>query len=82
MSTFRVGTPILRPRGSGRAAELAREPDAPFWAAACGWVPGTGHCRNRDCAEACLFASQRVAEARRIARWRRLRRVFAGPRLR
>lgn len=55
-------------------AELAQEPDAAFWAEACGWVPGTGHCRNRDCASACLFAAQRTAELGRIARRRRLRR--------
>jgi hypothetical protein len=56
------------------AAELALQPSAVFWVAACGWVPGTGHCHNRDCAQACIFAPQRAAEAHRVARRRRLRR--------
>ena len=29
--------------------ELAAHPDALRWAHECGWLPGTGHCRNRDC---------------------------------
>ncbi|HZK91596.1 MAG TPA: hypothetical protein VFC56_15735 [Stellaceae bacterium] len=56
---------------------LAAEPDAARWAQICAWVPGTGHCRNRDCHEACIFHSQREAEARRVVRWRHLRRIFA-----
>jgi hypothetical protein len=30
--------------------ELATHPDALYWAHECGWVAGTGHCRNRPCA--------------------------------
>jgi hypothetical protein len=76
MAVFRPGTPDVPSPPRPVAAELAREPAAAFWAEACGWVPGFGHCRNRDCAAACLFAPQRAAEARRIARWRRLRRML------
>jgi hypothetical protein len=53
--------------------ELASHPDALHWAHECGWVPGTGHCRQRDCASACLFRPQREAEAGRILRIRRRR---------
>ena len=53
--------------------ELAAHPDALHWANECGWLPGTGHCRNRDCASECLFRPQREAEARRIVRVRRRR---------
>jgi hypothetical protein len=60
-----------------RAERLAAEPGAGRWAALCGWVPGTGHCRGRACAEACVFRPQRLAEAARVSRWRRLRRMFA-----
>jgi len=60
-----------------RAEQLAGEPGAAYWARVCAWVPGTGHCRNRDCSEACIFGPQRKAELRRVQRWRRLRRVFA-----
>jgi hypothetical protein len=62
------------PRSAEFVFELAQSPDAAFWAEACGWVPGAGYCRNRDCSAACLFARQRVAERGRIARRRRLRR--------
>ncbi len=55
-------------------AELAADPEAPGWARHCGWVPGTGYCRNRRCGPACVFRSQREAEARRIGRSRQLRR--------
>jgi hypothetical protein len=55
-------------------AELAADPEAARWARDCAWVPGTGHCRNRPCAMACLFRAQRAAEAGRILRWRRTRR--------
>jgi hypothetical protein len=55
-------------------AELAADPEAARWARDCAWVPGTGHCRNRPCSAACLFRPQRVAEARRVLRWRRRRR--------
>ena len=60
-----------------RAQELADEPDAARWAGVCAWVPGTGHCRNRDCGDDCLFRPQRDADAGRVRRWRRLRRIFA-----
>jgi hypothetical protein len=59
-----------------RAEYLAAEPDAMRWARECAWVPGTGHCRNRPCDEACNFRPQREAEAARVLRWRRLRRIF------
>jgi hypothetical protein len=80
MSTVRTGAPVSASCGSDRVAELACEPDAPFWAEACGWVPGTGHCRNSECGAACLFAPQRAAEAHRVARWRRLRRAITPQR--
>ena len=60
-----------------RAQDLAGDPESPYWAQACAWVPGTGHCRDRDCGDACVFRDQREAEARRIVRWRRVRRIFA-----
>ena len=69
MDVFRPGPPSLL----SRAQELAAEPDAAYWAAVCAWVPGTGHCRNRECCENCLFQPQRLAEADRVRRWRRLR---------
>ena len=65
-----------------RVENLAAEPGAMRWAGDCGWVPGTGHCRDRGCADACLFSEQREAEARRLQRWRRLRRMFARRSLR
>jgi len=65
-----------------RAAQLADEPGAARSARDCAWVSGTGHCRRRDCGEACVFRAQRVAEAGRVARWRRLRRMFVGRQLR
>jgi hypothetical protein len=55
---------------------------APRSAELCAWVPGTGHCRNRACGAVCVFHPQRVAEAARIARWRRLRRMFLRRQLR
>ncbi len=58
------------------AQNLAAEPEAARWAGLCAWVPGTGHCRNRDCSEACLFHAQRSADERRVRRWRRLRRLL------
>jgi hypothetical protein len=57
------------------AERLAAEPGAPRWAELCAWVPGTGHCRDRDCREDCIFRAQCAAEAARMARWRRLRRI-------
>jgi hypothetical protein len=54
--------------------ELAAHPDALRWAHECGWIPGTGHCRNRGCTSECLFRTQREAEARRVVRARRRRR--------
>ena len=70
---------IGRPNLSMRARDLAAEPEAVRWAQFCAWVPGTGHCRNHDCSDACLFHDQREADERRIRRWRRLRR-FLGRR--
>jgi hypothetical protein len=64
------------PDSASRAQHLAAEPDAARWARSCAWLAGTGHCRRRDCNDACIFREQRQAEARRIARWRRLRRSF------
>jgi hypothetical protein len=58
------------------AQNLAAEPDAARWARECAWVPGTGHCRHRDCGDICVFHAQRAAESRRVQRWRRLRRIF------
>ena len=72
--------PFVRPghaEGAARAAALAARPAAPRWARLCGWVPGTGYCRSRDCGEACVFRAQRAAEAGRVTRWRRLRRFLA-----
>lgn len=73
MSTLRPSHQTSRVVES--VVELSMQPCAAFWAEACGWVPGTGHCRNRDCAEACLFEAQRAAEARHVERRRRSRRV-------
>ena len=61
------------------ARDLAAEPDAAHWASSCAWLPGTGHCRDRDCSAACILRPGREAEARRIARWRRLRRAILAP---
>ena len=74
MNSFGAGSTRL----PTRAQELAVDPAAAGWARACAWVPGTGHCRRRDCLSACLFRPQREAEARRVQRWRRLRRIFAA----
>ena len=62
-----------------RAAELAASPEAEHWASACGWVPGTGHCRNRDCSPECLFHLQWEAEAGQIIQHRRRRRPTQQP---
>ena len=59
---------------SSIAAELAADPEAPRWARDCAWVPGTGHCRNRPCSIACLFRTQRKAEAEGVVHSRRQRR--------
>ena len=64
------------PDPSSRAEFVAEQPGASYWARLCGWVPGTGHCRNRSCEEDCVFRDQRLAEAHRVSRWRRLRRMF------
>jgi len=65
-----------------QGTELAASPEAEHWASACGWMPGTGHCRNRDCGRRCLFHLQWEAEASLILRRRRRRRLgqlpFAG----
>jgi hypothetical protein len=55
-------------------AEIAADPQALHWARECAWVPGTGHCRNRPCSGECVFRSQRVSEAARVIRSRRVRR--------
>ena len=47
-----------RPNLALRARDLATDPEAPQWVAVCAWVPGTGHCRNRDCSDACLLRAQ------------------------
>jgi hypothetical protein len=62
-----------------RAAELATSSQAEHWASACGWVPGTGHCQNRDCSAQCLFHLQWEAEAGQIKRRRRRRRPAQQP---
>jgi hypothetical protein len=67
------------PNLSRRARGLIEEPSALHWAQVCGWVPGTGHCRRRDCGDDCVFRTQREAEARAVLRWRRLRRMFRRP---
>jgi hypothetical protein len=59
------------------AERLAAQPAAAVWARSCAWVPGTGHCRQRDCSPACIFRPQREAEAVRVQRWRRLRRALS-----
>jgi hypothetical protein len=64
------------------ASLLAADPEAARWARDCAWVPGTGHCCDRLCSELCLFRPQREAEAARLMRWRRLRRIFLRRRLR
>jgi hypothetical protein len=66
-----------RPGEIAGIAELLRDPDARRWASDCGWVPGTGYCRNRPCGETCLFLAQREAEAARLLRLRRRRRQRA-----
>jgi hypothetical protein len=63
-----------RNRRSKRAADLASEPGATHWAGDCGWVPGSGHCRNRPCSPDCVFREQREMEASRIEHERRQRR--------
>jgi hypothetical protein len=73
MSLFGAGLTV----SPSRAELLADQPGAARWARLCAWVPGTGHCRNRHCAETCVFREQRLAEALRVTRWRRLRRIFA-----
>ena len=60
---------------ASRAKALAAHPEAAHWAKVCAWVPGTGYCRDRDCGEACLFHAQRQADAQRVRRWRRRRRI-------
>jgi len=67
-------TPTDAPALAARVRELAAAPDAMHWARVCGWVPGTGHCRDRACAGDCLFDPQRDAEAQSIRRDRRRRR--------
>jgi hypothetical protein len=68
---------INPPDPPSRAERLAEQPGAALWALLCGWVPGTGYCRNRQCDEACVFRTQRLGEAHFVSRWRRLRRMFA-----
>ena len=77
MAAFAAGPQSQPSRAQDFAAGLAQEAGAARWARVCAWVPGTGHCCNRDCSQACTFRPQREAEARRVRRWRRLRRIFA-----
>jgi hypothetical protein len=56
---------------------LAAEPEVARWARDCAWVPGTGHCGNRHCSEACAFRPQREAEIAGVLRRRRIRRIFS-----
>jgi hypothetical protein len=44
------------------------------WAHDCGWIPGSGYCRNLDCGRACTFHAQREADAMRVRRHRQQRR--------
>ena len=62
--------PALPPR----FADLATDPNAPRWALECGWVPGSGACKNHPCDPECLFREQRETEANRIEHERRKRR--------
>ena len=80
MAAFAADPPnaALRTQGlADLAAELAHEPEAARWARDCAWVPGTGHCRHRDCNQGCLFRAQREAD---MQRWRRLRRLLTARR--
>ena len=65
-----------------RIAELIAHPEGARWAQDCGWVPGTGHCRNAPCSSECLLRVDRQTEARRLVCARRRRRreqqAFAG----
>ncbi|MGE5269489.1 MAG: hypothetical protein ACM3JG_07435 [Thiohalocapsa sp.] len=61
-----------------RAADIAAEPDALRWARDCGWLPGTGYCRNHPCGRDCLFRPQREAESLRLVESRRQRRRAAS----
>ena len=72
MTADGAGAPNL----SRRARNLAKGLGAVYWARACAWVPGTGHCRRRDCGADCVFRAQREVEAQVVRRWRRLRRIF------
>jgi len=55
--------------------ELARLPDALFWAEHCGWLPGSGYCRDYGCKPECIFRSLFLAEKQSIMRRRRSRRA-------
>ena len=70
------------PNLSRLARGLAKQVGAVYWARVCAWVPGTGHCRHRDCSDDCVFRAQREAEALAVLRFRRLRRMFRRPLLR
>jgi hypothetical protein len=72
MRAFGADPPSLSPRPQ----ELAEEPAALGWARSCAWIPGTGHCRRRDCGGDCVFHPQFQAETARVRRWRQLRRIF------
>lgn len=67
---------------SSHVADLASDPEGLHWARECGWVPGTGHCRNRPCGDRCLFRAGRQTEAALVHRSRQLRRpaqrAFSG----
>jgi hypothetical protein len=62
-----------------RIVELAARADADRWAQDCGWVPGTGHCRNRRCSARCVFRAQQAAGVEQVTRTRRLRRPAQRP---
>jgi hypothetical protein len=74
MAVFEATPSLASSPVASRAEELACEAGAADWARLCGWVPGTGHCRLRDCDAACIFRVQRDADARRVRRGRRRRR--------
>lgn len=75
MAAYPADPPGWLSPASDRAAELAQQRNAALSARTCGWVPGTGYCRNRDCGTGCSFAAQRAAEVRQVQRLRRGRRL-------
>ncbi|MBV9824831.1 MAG: hypothetical protein JO001_03990 [Alphaproteobacteria bacterium] len=59
--------------------ELLDDNDAERWARDCGWIPGSGYCRNRDCTGECPFGTQLAAERARVIRARLSRRRAREP---